>query len=350
MYICVNVLILLSMFVYQFIFYGISMTCLWVYHDVSFPRQTVPIQRTRVVISDVYIWYIGDNLIYLVIIPILVSISLPSCLLPFVMICCVWGLFIVWCIYYTIYCMGIWHHPPSIIWSSLLSPPTPCEWSYIMSVIAPHVDYLVVLCWYIHQYPPISISLPILSIGCTHHSSPLSFPSLGWSIMSQYVHIYGITWCDMHQYPLCYAISSILHGICNGCRYSTIKMHSLCSHIHVPWCPFHSSVHPHPLPLHHSSPQDKNTPPQMVEATGWNEIADDWWYNNDIYEYNMIYTCINTNDTHHDTQQTHIDTEMQWHKCFKLQGTMKMRDSGGMIMVYMNTTRYICLIIQKIHI
>ncbi len=50
---------------------------------------------------------------------------------------------------------------------------------------------------------------------------------------------------------------------------------------------------------------------QMVEATWWNEIADDWWYNDGIYEYNMIHTCINTKDTHDDTKQTHIDTEMQ---------------------------------------
>ena len=54
-----------------------------------------------------------------------------------------------------------------------------------------------------------------------------------------------------------------------------------------------------------------NAMTQMVEATGWNEIADCWWYNNDIYDRNRIYPCINTNDTHHDTKHTHIDTEMQ---------------------------------------
>ena len=54
-----------------------------------------------------------------------------------------------------------------------------------------------------------------------------------------------------------------------------------------------------------------NAMTQMVEATGWNEIADDWWYNDGIYEYNKIYPWINTTYTHDDTKQTHIDTQMQ---------------------------------------
>ena len=41
---------------------------------------------------------------------------------------------------------------------------------------------------------------------------------------------------------------------------------------------------------------------QMLQATGHNENEVQWWYSNDIYEYNKIYMLNDTKDTHHDTE------------------------------------------------